>query len=129
MNSSMTELNQKTQAIKDIQEQHYASTTPMGEYFQGMYNGLELALSILTSNDANFKDVEKRPESELEKIKKICNQHPYCKKDDLICPFEDISLKHGCLLYLHPTKWDLDKINNIIEHFGTPTSALEGEKG
>jgi len=52
----------------------------------------------------------KRPESDLEKIKKLCENSKNC--------FE-CSLRarngYGCMLYHMPKYWDLDKINNILE--------------
>jgi hypothetical protein len=54
----MTELefHKLLQNLKDIQQQHLASTESMDEYFMGMFNGMEIFLSIIEKREPKFAD-------------------------------------------------------------------------
>ena len=43
--------------LKEIQKIHYEATAPMDSYMSGLYNGLELAIAVLTDTEPMFKEV------------------------------------------------------------------------
>lgn len=57
----------KLETIKNMQEHHYKTTTPMDSYFQGLYNGLEIAIAILEDRVPLYKNVEKK-QDEMPKV-------------------------------------------------------------
>lgn len=44
--------------MKRIQKHHYESTTPMDDYFTGMWNGMEVLIASIENREGNFKSVE-----------------------------------------------------------------------
>lgn len=46
--------------LEEIKKIHYSATKPMSEYDTGLYNGIELSLSILKNSEPKYKDVEKK---------------------------------------------------------------------
>lgn len=50
----MTKINE----LKNILKIHYDATTPMDAYHTGMFNGIELAISVLEDKEPQYKDIE-----------------------------------------------------------------------
>ena len=51
---------QLIESIKELQIIHLASTQPMDAYFTGFYNGMEALLSVISGEEAVYKNVERK---------------------------------------------------------------------
>ena len=44
--------------LKELQKIHYDATTPMDSYFTGIWNGMEMIISLMEERDPKYKSVE-----------------------------------------------------------------------
>lgn len=59
-------LSGHVERMKEIQNEHYLSTTPMDAYFTGMWNGMEVLIATIENREGNFKSVEQLSLPELD---------------------------------------------------------------
>ena len=45
--------------LRELPKIHYDSTTPMDEYYTGMYNGIECVLSLIDEREPKYLSVER----------------------------------------------------------------------
>lgn len=57
-NQNILDIQSKINKCGELLKIQYDSTTPMDDYQTGMYNGMEMILSILGNREPNYKDVE-----------------------------------------------------------------------
>lgn len=54
-------LLRRIEKLRELPQIQYDSTTPMDEYFTGMYNGLECAVALLEEREPKYLSVETKP--------------------------------------------------------------------
>jgi hypothetical protein len=83
-------LEKKLEKLKEMQRVHYDSTTPMDDYFTGMYNGMEYAIAMLEDREANYKTVESTGQRSFTK-----DSPPVIEAKPTITTMDHVAAVHG----------------------------------